>query len=471
MKIKNIEIRKIHSHPDNPRKDLGDITELSQSIAENGIMQNLTVVEREDGEYTAVIGHRRLAVALKAGLDTVPCAVVKMSEKEQQTTMLCENMQRSDLTVYEQAQGFQMMLDLGSTEDEIAEKTGFSKQTVKHRINLAKLDQKLLKEKNADENFQMTLKDMYELEKIDDIEKRNEILSKVRNSSELTAQVYSYIKTKKREKLIEKAFEILKELVPDINIVDSKDAAGYQWASSIYIYSDDTEETIRESIEKSAENLGDYAEVIAYESYGSVYVKIKEKEKVKIKEEMTPEERKEKELKHRKFELIEKICDRAMSIQRKTTDFIEDIVLEKVKLNLEEYGLTEFNYVSKLWNLILNIEPEMIKEDMIDSLGDLYDARKIEIPEDDEEEFLEQEVDKKDIFQQMWLMIARELGARTAYYNYTGVRCTETADALIETFDALAPYGFLIDDEDKEFIKGNDEFIEELRKVKEELNG
>ena len=56
MKIKNIEIRKIHSHPDNPRKDLGDITELSQSIAENGIMQNLTVVEREDGEYTAIIG-------------------------------------------------------------------------------------------------------------------------------------------------------------------------------------------------------------------------------------------------------------------------------------------------------------------------------------------------------------------------------------------------------------------------------
>lgn len=84
MKIKNIEIRKIHSHPDNPRKDLGDITELSQSIESNGIMQNLTVVEREDGEYTVIIGHRRLAAALKAGLDTVPCAVVKMDEKEQQ---------------------------------------------------------------------------------------------------------------------------------------------------------------------------------------------------------------------------------------------------------------------------------------------------------------------------------------------------------------------------------------------------
>ena len=463
MKIKNIEIRKIHSHPDNPRKDLGDITELSQSIAENGIMQNLTVVEREDGEYTAIIGHRRLAAALKAGLDTVPCAVVKMSEKEQQSTMLCENMQRSDLTVYEQAQGFQMMLDLGSTEDEIAEKTGFSKQTVRHRINLAKLDQKLLKEKNADENFQMTLKDMYELEKIDDVEKRNEILSKVRNSSELAYRVNDYLKNKKREELTEKTFEILKELIPEIKIINPKNAAGYQWVTSIYINTNMTEEELKNDIERKVEDLGDYEEVVVYESYGNIYIK--------IKEEITAEEQKEKELKDRKFELIEKICDKAKSIQQKTIDFIEDIVLEKVKLNLEEYGLTEINYVSKLWNLILLVEPEMTKEDMIDSLGDLYDARKIEIPEDDEEEFLEREVDKKDIFQQMWLMIKFNFENRTIYYNYDGERNTANADALLMTVDVLTPYGFLIDEEDKEFIKGNDELIEELKKVKEELNG
>ena len=92
-----------------------------------------------------------------------------------------------------------MMLDLGSTEDEIAEKTGFSKQTVKHRINLAKLDQDILKEKNADENFQMTLKDMYELEKIDDVEARNEILSESRNSSSLSINVTRYLEGQKKK--------------------------------------------------------------------------------------------------------------------------------------------------------------------------------------------------------------------------------------------------------------------------------
>ena len=63
--------------------------------------------------YRVVIGHRRLAAAKLAGLAEVPCAVVEMTEQEQIATMLLENMQRSDLTVYEQAQGFQMMLDLG----------------------------------------------------------------------------------------------------------------------------------------------------------------------------------------------------------------------------------------------------------------------------------------------------------------------------------------------------------------------
>ena len=59
-------------------------------------------------------------------MEELPCVVVEMSEREQLSTMLTENMQRSDLTVYEQAQGFQMMLDMGDTVEDIAEKSGFS---------------------------------------------------------------------------------------------------------------------------------------------------------------------------------------------------------------------------------------------------------------------------------------------------------------------------------------------------------
>lgn len=122
--IKHIDINKIYPHKDNPRKDLGDLTELSESIKQSGIFQNLTLVPRDGDTYTVIIGHRRLAASKIAGLKEVPCAIVEMTEKEQLATMLLENMQRNDLTLCEQAQGFQMMMDLGETIESISEKNG-----------------------------------------------------------------------------------------------------------------------------------------------------------------------------------------------------------------------------------------------------------------------------------------------------------------------------------------------------------
>lgn len=77
--IVNIGLEHIHPHPDNPRKDLGDLTELAESIKKNGILQNLTVIpkEGEPGEYTAIIGHRRCAAAKLAGAAEAPCRIVE----------------------------------------------------------------------------------------------------------------------------------------------------------------------------------------------------------------------------------------------------------------------------------------------------------------------------------------------------------------------------------------------------------
>lgn len=137
--IKMISIAELYPHKDNPRKELGDLTELTESIKANGIFQNLTVTPRAEGGYTVVIGHRRMAAAKAAGLTELPCAVVDMDAKTQLSTMLLENMQRSDLTLYEQAQGFQLMFDLGMSEKEIADKSGFTVATVKKRLKIATL--------------------------------------------------------------------------------------------------------------------------------------------------------------------------------------------------------------------------------------------------------------------------------------------------------------------------------------------
>ena len=115
--------------------------------------------------------------------------------------MLVEIMQRIDLTVLEQAEGFQMMLNLGDTEEQIAEKTGFSRTTVRRRLEIAKLDRNLVKEKTDESGiYQLTLKDLAELSRIEDIETRNRILKDATDSRQIQWKVEDTIKNAEREK-------------------------------------------------------------------------------------------------------------------------------------------------------------------------------------------------------------------------------------------------------------------------------
>lgn len=202
-----IPVAQLHHHPDNPRKDFGDITELTASIKANGVLQNLTVVPRANPDvnykelcrqyyadpteenrtklnqfrntdgYTVIIGHRRLAAAKAAGLMELPCIVVEdMTPEEQISTMMTENMQRSDLTVYEEAEGFQMMMDFGNSVEQVADKAGFSESTIRRRVKLLSLDRKEFK-KSVKRGA--TLADFTLLDKLDTEEAKNEVLKSV----------------------------------------------------------------------------------------------------------------------------------------------------------------------------------------------------------------------------------------------------------------------------------------------------
>ena len=206
--IQMIKRELLHPHPDNPRKDLGDLEELRNSIIEHGIMQNLTIVPDGQG-YKILIGHRRFA-ASEGILELLPCVIAEgLTDREQVGIMLVENMQRSDLTYLEQAHGFQMMMDLGDTIETIADKTGFSKATVKHRLAIAELDPKALEE--AKKFFQPTISDFIELEKVKDIEKRNEILKFANSSVELMDEVKDYLEDVKIREKLERYKKVMEE--------------------------------------------------------------------------------------------------------------------------------------------------------------------------------------------------------------------------------------------------------------------
>ena len=173
--IKEIKISLLGQHPLNPRKTYDDIDELAASIKEKGILQNLLVVpdDAREGHYLVIGGNRRLLAARKAGIETAPCVIrTDLTDKDIAQIMLTENMQRRDLTPIEEAYGMQMCIqDYGIKVDELAEGTGLSKTTIQHRLNIAKLDKEILQEADS---AQITLKDFIELEKLKNIEDRNE---------------------------------------------------------------------------------------------------------------------------------------------------------------------------------------------------------------------------------------------------------------------------------------------------------
>ncbi|MDH6367531.1 MULTISPECIES: ParB/RepB/Spo0J family partition protein [unclassified Breznakia] len=172
---KVININVIAPHENNPRVDLGDLTELIDSIKENGILQPITVVE--DGFlFKVIMGHRRLAAAKEAGLTELTVNVVEMGEKKQAAAMLLENMTRKDLNAYEQARGFQMCLDLGMDVKEVSKATGFTQKKVKQRVKMLDLDQQEVEQGTL---RGATIEDFIKLEEIENEETRNEVLQKV----------------------------------------------------------------------------------------------------------------------------------------------------------------------------------------------------------------------------------------------------------------------------------------------------
>lgn len=225
--IIDLNIDMLEHHPKNPRQDLGDLTELADSIREKGILQNLTVVPNDHGTYYVVIGNRRLEAAKMAGLENLPCVITMMKEDEQQAVMLLENMQRNDLDPYEQAHGFQMCLDLGMTEDDLKKQTGFSKKTIRHRLNLLKLDHDKFK-KSVERGA--TLQDYIDLEQIEDEETREKVLEDI-GTDDFRYRLRLALERQEEKKLFSNVLESLKS--QGIEEVDER-PEGYDYFESLY---------------------------------------------------------------------------------------------------------------------------------------------------------------------------------------------------------------------------------------------
>jgi ParB family chromosome partitioning protein len=137
---KIIPIDRIEPNPEQPRVEFGDLTELTESIREKGVLEPLLVKPNGDGRYMIIAGERRWRASNLAGLVEVPCIELDIDKEAVAEIALIENLQRKDLTIWEEADGLKALADkFGYTQDQIAKKISKSRTTVTELMTVAGL--------------------------------------------------------------------------------------------------------------------------------------------------------------------------------------------------------------------------------------------------------------------------------------------------------------------------------------------
>lgn len=434
-------------NPDNPRKDLGDIGELEKSIRKNGIMQNLTVVPADENleEFMVLIGHRRLAAAKAAGLVKVPCVIAAgLTREEQLAIMLEENMQRNDLTVLEQAESFQMMIDLGNTVESLTEKTGFSESTIRHRLKIAELDSEMLRKREEDPDLQLSLTDLYELEKIKSLETRNSVLGAAISGDDLRRRARNAAAQEKLDEAFERCAAIMQQagLKPAGKEVKS-------WSAGLErVWSDELNnpELIR-MLKDKLEELDPETKYIYLRDYGRIFIMTKKKPQ---KHEMTEEEKRRKELDKRRkaFVEIQKAYD------RRRHDFILN-ELQGSKLTEEQ----KQEIMTRAIEILLRYgQGTSITKDSIAAY--VEEIERWKTTEAQKEAALNMEP---------WVVMLAAADYDMSLYSgmyrvliqYNGEINTERAEEIKEIYNLLTKYGYEMEPEEKAMLDGTHELYGE----------
>lgn len=147
-KVVQIDVCRIVPNPYQPRREFDDLEGLAQSISRNGILQPLTVRRTEDGsgDYELISGERRLRASKLLGMESVPCIVVEMTGRNSAAMALIENIQRRDLSIFDEAEAIARLIDYyGMTQEDAATKLGKSQSTIANKLRLLKLSEPIRK--------------------------------------------------------------------------------------------------------------------------------------------------------------------------------------------------------------------------------------------------------------------------------------------------------------------------------------
>ncbi len=155
-----IAIEQLDPNPEQPRVEIGDLSELTESIKDKGVLEPLLVKPTGiNGRWMIIAGERRWRAARAAGLREVPCIEMDVDEQGVAEIALIENMQRKDLTPWEEADGLAALCTrFGYTHEDVAKKVGKSRSTVTEALSIATLPEEIREQcRQADINVKSLL--------------------------------------------------------------------------------------------------------------------------------------------------------------------------------------------------------------------------------------------------------------------------------------------------------------------------
>jgi ParB family transcriptional regulator, chromosome partitioning protein len=134
-----LPIDQIDPNPEQPRQTMGDLSELMASVAEKGVIEPI-IVRVKSGRYQIIAGERRYQAAVQVGLSALPVVVRDVDDAEVLELALVENLQRKDLTAFEEAEALQVLASRnGLTHEELAKRLGKSRTGISETMALAKM--------------------------------------------------------------------------------------------------------------------------------------------------------------------------------------------------------------------------------------------------------------------------------------------------------------------------------------------
>lgn len=154
--------KEIRSNPAQPRKRFSEeeLRSLAESIRQNGLLQPVSVRKAKEG-WELISGERRLRASLLAGLEQVPCLVCSCTETQSAVLAMIENLQRQDLSLFEEAEGIRRLIEEWNvTQEEAASRLGKSQSALANKLRLLQYSEKereAIQEKGLSERHARTL--------------------------------------------------------------------------------------------------------------------------------------------------------------------------------------------------------------------------------------------------------------------------------------------------------------------------